>query len=49
MEDEMGRTLASMGRRRIHIRFPWESQKERDHFEVVNANGMITLRWIFEK
>jgi hypothetical protein len=41
--------VASMGRREIHIRFRWESQKERYQYEDVNADGMITLKWIFEK
>jgi hypothetical protein len=41
--------VVSMGKRGINVRFRWGSQKERDHYEDVNADRMITLKWIFEK
>jgi hypothetical protein len=29
--------------------FWWESRKERDHYEEVDAGGRIILKWILEK
>jgi hypothetical protein len=37
------------GRRGKHIRFGWESQEERDHYEDLEVGGRIILRWILEK
>jgi hypothetical protein len=33
--------IALLGRRRIHIRFWWESQKEGDHQDDLNIGGRI--------
>jgi hypothetical protein len=41
--------VARMGRRGMHIRFWWESQKERYHWEDVDVGGRIILRWILER
>jgi hypothetical protein len=35
--------------KRMHIGFSWKSQKERDHYEVVDVLWRITLRWVSEK
>jgi hypothetical protein len=35
--------VARMGRRGMHMRFRWESQKERDHQEDLNIGGRIIL------
>jgi hypothetical protein len=37
-----------MGRRRIHIGFWWQSQKERDHYEDLDVGGRIIIRLILE-
>jgi hypothetical protein len=48
-EDEMGRTCSMHGcRRGIHVRLPWGSQRERDHYEDLDIVGGIILhriRW----
>jgi hypothetical protein len=31
LEEEVGRTLSTMGRRGAHIGFLWENHKDRDH------------------
>jgi hypothetical protein len=36
-------------RRGIHIRFWWESRKERDHWEDLDVDERIVLRWILER
>jgi hypothetical protein len=33
----------------MHIGFWWESQKEKDHWEDIDAGGSIILRLILEK
>jgi hypothetical protein len=38
--------VAQMGRRGMHIRYWWESQKERAHWEEQDVGGMTILRWI---
>jgi hypothetical protein len=38
-----------MGRRGMHIRYWWESQKERDHWEYQDVRGLIILKWILER
>jgi hypothetical protein len=38
-----------MGRRGMHIRSWWKSQKERDHQEDVEVGGRILLQWILKK
>jgi hypothetical protein len=38
-----------MGRRGMHVGFWWESQKERDHWEDLDAGGRIMLKWASEK
>jgi hypothetical protein len=40
--------VARMGRRRMHIEYWWESQKDRDHYEDGHIGGWIILKWIFE-
>jgi hypothetical protein len=41
--------VAHMERRRIHIGFWWESQKERAHHKYLDVGGRIILKWILEK
>jgi hypothetical protein len=38
--------VAGKGRRRMHIRYWWGSQKERDHCEDQDVGGWIILKWI---
>jgi hypothetical protein len=38
-----------MGRRGMHIRFWYESQKERDHWEDLDVGGRIILKGIVRK
>jgi hypothetical protein len=38
--------VASMGRRRKHVRFRWESQRERDHWEDLDVGGKKILKCI---
>jgi hypothetical protein len=35
--------VARMGRREVHIRYWWESQKERDHWEDQDVGGWTIL------
>jgi hypothetical protein len=37
------------GRRRKHVRFWWECQKERDYLEDLDVDGRIILKQTFEK
>jgi hypothetical protein len=37
-----------MGRRRIHVGYWWESQRERDHKEDPDVGEMIILKWVLE-
>jgi hypothetical protein len=41
--------VARMGRRGMHIRYWWESQKERDHYEDQDVGGWTILKWILER
>jgi hypothetical protein len=43
------RHVARMGRRGMHIRYWWESRKERDHYEDQDVGGWIILKWILER
>jgi hypothetical protein len=36
--------VAQMGRRRMHIGYRWESQKERDDWEDHNVGGWVILK-----
>jgi hypothetical protein len=38
-----------MGRRKMHVRFWWESQEEKDDYEVLDVGGRIILEWILER
>jgi hypothetical protein len=40
--------VALMGRRGMHIRYCWESQKKRDHEEGYDVGGWIILKWILD-
>jgi hypothetical protein len=40
--------VARIGRRRIHIGYWWESQKERDQWEDKDVDMWIILKWILE-
>jgi hypothetical protein len=42
----MDRTCSTDGGRGMHVEFSWESQKERDHWEILNVGGRIVLKWI---
>jgi hypothetical protein len=33
----------------MHIRYWWESQKERDHGEDQDIGGWIILKWILDR
>jgi hypothetical protein len=46
---EGGRRRRRRGRRRMHTGYWRERQKERNHWEDLNAGGRITLRWTLEK
>jgi hypothetical protein len=43
--------IARMRRRGMHIRYRWQSQKEKDqdHWEDLNVGGGKILKWISEK
>jgi hypothetical protein len=41
--------VARMGRSEMHIRYWWESQKERDHWENQDVGGWTILKWILER
>jgi hypothetical protein len=41
--------VARMGRRRLHLLFWCESQKERGHSEDINIDGKIILRCVLER
>jgi hypothetical protein len=41
--------VARMGRRGMHIRYWWESQKKRDHQGDNNVRGWTILKWILGK
>jgi hypothetical protein len=38
-----------LGRRRIHVRYLCESQKERDHWEVQDVDGSTIIKLILER
>jgi hypothetical protein len=38
--------VALMGRREMHIRYWWESQKGRDHSEDQDVGGWTILKWM---
>jgi hypothetical protein len=40
---------ARMGRRGMHVRYWWESQKERDHWEDQDVGGWTILKLILER
>jgi hypothetical protein len=40
--------VARMGTRGMHMRYWWESQKERDHKEDQDVGGWIILKWILD-
>jgi hypothetical protein len=41
--------VAQMERRRMHVEYWWESQKERDHWEDQDVDGWTILKWILER
>jgi hypothetical protein len=41
--------VARMRRRGMHVRFLWESQKERDHYEHLDVGGRMILKLILER
>jgi hypothetical protein len=41
--------VVHMGRRGMRIKFWWESQKGRDHYEVLDVGGRIILKCILER
>jgi hypothetical protein len=45
-EDKLGRTCSTHGRKKNEW---WECQKVRDHYEDIEIDGMIILKWIIEK
>jgi hypothetical protein len=41
--------VARMGRKRMHIGYWWESQKERDHWEDQDIGAWTILKWILQR
>jgi hypothetical protein len=41
----MVRAYSTNGRG-VHVRFWWERQKERDHYEDLDVSGRIIFKWI---
>jgi hypothetical protein len=35
-------------REKVRTGFWWGSQRERDHYDVLDVNGKIILQWIFK-
>jgi hypothetical protein len=33
----------------MHIEFWWENQRKRDHYEDLDVDGRMILRWILER
>jgi hypothetical protein len=48
-EDEVGRNIARMGRRRKHIGCWRESHNEKVHCEDQDVGGWTILKWILER
>jgi hypothetical protein len=40
--------VAQMRRKRMHIGYWWEDQKERDHYEEQDVGGWTMLKWFLE-
>jgi hypothetical protein len=40
--------VARMGRRGMHVKYWWEIQKERAHWEDQGVGGWTILKWILE-
>jgi hypothetical protein len=45
----MGEACSTMGRRRMHVEYWWESQKERDHYKDLYISGIIILKWNLDR
>jgi hypothetical protein len=41
--------VAGIGRNLLHVGYWWESQQERDHWEVQDLGGLIILNWILDR
>jgi hypothetical protein len=41
--------ILEWGRGGMHIRYWWESQKERDHWEDQDVDGWTILKWNLER
>jgi hypothetical protein len=44
-----GGYVTSMGRRGMHIGFWWERQKESDHYEDLDVDGRVILKYIADR
>jgi hypothetical protein len=45
----MDRPSSTRERRKIHTRFWWKSQNERDQYKDLDIDGRVILKWILEK
>jgi len=41
--------IACMGRREVYMGFWWRNLRERDHLEGIGVEGIIILKWGFNK
>jgi hypothetical protein len=49
LTEHLYKSHEAWGRRGMHIRYWWESQKERDHWEDQDIGGWTILKWMLER
>jgi hypothetical protein len=45
----MDRAYSMYGRREVYTGFWWGDLRKRDHFDDIGIEGIIILKWVFNK